>query len=210
MDQYHKFGFGNYIYDSNGNIVFDTNNNGIYDDNWGSNGVDDDNDWGPFKDEFGNTYIEPHEEFVDLNGNNIFDSDVGEGYLDFNGILQLLDFGLDGIPATDANQDGDYDDEGDIAPDYGEGNGVWDGETYVDLNGNSEWDVFQNNDLDGDGEPSVGENGVDEFDERDFSMNYGSLSSVYKDANDDGVDDYPEFNVRNCLLYTSPSPRDVP
>ena len=63
----------------------------------------------------------------------------------------LLDFGLDGVPANDANEDGDYDDEGDIAPDYGEGNGVWDGETYVDLNGNSEWDVFENNDLDGNG-----------------------------------------------------------
>ena len=45
--------------------------------------------------------------------------------------------------------------------------------------------------------PSIGENGVDEFDERDFSLNYGGLSNVYKDANDDGVDDYPEFNVRN-------------
>ena len=109
----------------------------------------------------------------------------------------LLDFGLDGVPANDANEDGDYDDEGDIAPDYGEGNGVWDGETYVDLNGNSEWDVFDNNDLDGNGLPSIGENGVDEFDERDFSLNYGGLSNVYKDANDDGVDDYPEFNVRN-------------
>ena len=32
VDQYHKFGFGDYLYDSNGNIVFDTNNNGIYDD----------------------------------------------------------------------------------------------------------------------------------------------------------------------------------
>ena len=56
---------------------------------------------------------------------------------------------------------------------------------------------FDNNDLDGNGLPSIGENGVDEFDERDFSLNYGGLSSVYKDANDDGVDDYPEFNVRN-------------
>ena len=197
VDQYHKFGFGDYIYDSNGNIVFDTNNNGVYDDDWGSNGIDDDKDWGPFKDDLGNAYQISREDFTDLNGNDLYDSDVGESYADIFGTLVLLDFGLDGVPANDANEDGDYDDEGDIAPDYGEGNGVWDGETYVDLNGNSEWDVFENNDLDGNGEASIGENGVDEFDERDFSLNYGGLSSVYKDANDDGVDDYPEFNVRN-------------
>ena len=177
LDEYHKFGFGNYTYDSDGNIVFDTNNNGIYADDWGSNGLDDDLDWGPYKDDLGNAYDIPYEPFTDLNGNGIYDSDVGEGYADFFGTLVLLDFGLDGIPALDANDDGDYDDDGDIPPDYGEGNGVWDGETFENLNGNTEiidgesvpiWDVFDNNDLDGDGKPSIGENGVDEFDEKDF------------------------------------------
>ena len=38
---------------------------------------------------------------------------------------------------------------------------------------------------------------MSEFDERDFSVDYGKLGNIYKDANDDGVDDYPEFNVRN-------------
>ncbi len=206
VDQYHKFGFGNYTYDSEGNIVFDTNDNGIYADDWGSNGLDDDDDWGPFKDDLGNAYDIPFEPFVDLNGNGVYDSDVAEGYAEIFGTFVLLDFGLDGIPADDANGDGDYDDEGDIAPDYGEGNGVWDGETFENLNGNSEiidgvstpiWDIFVNNDLDGDGRPSLGENGVDEFDEKDFSLNYGGLSRAYKDANDDGIEDYPEFNVRN-------------
>ena len=206
LDEYHKFGFGNYTYDSDGNIVFDTNNNGIYADDWGSNGLDDDLDWGPYKDDLGNAYDIPYEPFTDLNGNGVYDSDVGEGYADFFGTLVLLDFGLDGIPALDANDDGDYDDDGDIPPDYGEGNGVWDGETFENLNGNTEiidgesvpiWDVFDNNDLDGDGKPSIGENGVDEFDEKDFSMNYGGLTNKYKDANDDGIEDFPEFKVRN-------------
>ncbi|MDP6169671.1 MAG: TonB-dependent receptor [Candidatus Marinimicrobia bacterium] len=197
VDEYHKSGFGDYIYDSDGNIVFDTNNNGIYDDSWGSNGLDDDGDWGPYKDDLGNAWDDPYEEFVDLNGNGLYDSDVGETYADILGTLVLLDFGLDGVPADDANGDGDYDDDGDIAPDFGEGNGVWDGETYDDLNGNSEWDIFDNNDLDGNGQASEGEIGVDEFDEKDFSLNYGGLSPIYKDANDDGIDDFPEFKVRN-------------
>ena len=203
IDNLHKFGFGDYRYDSNGNLVFDTNNNGIYDDNWGSNGLDDDNDWGPYRDDFNNAYDVPYEPFVDLNGNGQFDADVGENFI-FGTIL--LDYGLDGIPANDENGDGDYDDEGDIAPDYGEGNGVWDGETFENLNNSTvivdgvaveTWDVFQNNDLDGNGAPSVGEAGVDEFDERDFRMNYGSRSKIYKDANNDGINDFPDFNVRN-------------
>ena len=197
IDPFHKFGFGDYTYDSNGNLVFDTNDNGIYSDSWGSDGLDNDNDWGLYKDNLGNAFDTPYEPFTDLNGNGIYDSDVAEGYADILGNLVLLDFGLDGIPADDINGDGDYDDEGEIAPDYGEGNGVWDGETYENLNGNNQWDIFENNDLDGNGEPSRGENGVDEFDERDFSLNYGGLSTKYKDANDDGIDDYPEFNVRN-------------
>ena len=103
----------------------------------------------------------PYEPFIDLNGNGLYDSDVGEGYIDIlgNGNLVLLDFGLDGIPAEDANGDGDYDDEGDIPPDADgtEGNGVWDGETFQNLNNSTiivdgesveTWDQFENNDLD--------------------------------------------------------------
>ena len=136
VDDRHKFGFGDYTYDSNGKIVFDTNQNGIYDDNWGSNGLDDDNDWGLYKDNYGNAYDIPYEPFVDLNGNGLYDPDVRESYADIFGTLVLLDFGLDGIPALDANEDGDYDDDGDVPPDADgtEGNGVWDGETFENLN----------------------------------------------------------------------------
>ena len=191
MDSTHKFGFGEYKYDSNGNIVFDTNKNGIYDDDWGSNGMDDDNDWGLYRDELGNAYDIPFEPFTDLNGNGVYDADVREGYADIFGTKVLLDFGLDGLPDTG---------------DFGEGNGVWDGETFENLNGNTEiidgasvpiWDIFSNNDTDGNGQPSPGENGVDEFDEKDFTIDYGGLPHVYKDANDDGIDDFPEFKVRN-------------
>ena len=116
VDDRHKFGFGDYTYDSNGRIVFDTNNNGIFDDDWGSNGLDDDNDWGLYRDNYGNAYDIPYEPFVDLNGNGLYDPDVRESYADIFGTLVLLDFGLDGIPALDANEDGDYDDDGDVPP----------------------------------------------------------------------------------------------
>ena len=198
IDPLHKFGFGSYKYDSNGNLVFDSNGNGVYNDNWGTNGQDDDGDWGIYKDDLGNAYDIPWEPFTDLNENGVYDEDFGENWLIFEwGDSVLLDFGIDGVPAQDNNDDGDYDDEGDIAPDFGENNGVWDREVFTNLNGNNTWDVFGNNDTDNDGMPSPGENGVDEFDERDFAINYGGLSSIYDDANDDGIADYPDFNVRN-------------
>jgi hypothetical protein len=42
-------GFGDYEYDEDGNIVFDSNKNDIYGDDWGNDGLDNDNDWAPFK-----------------------------------------------------------------------------------------------------------------------------------------------------------------
>ena len=84
------------------------------------------------------------EPFMDLNGNNLYDEDYCEQYADIFGTLVLLDYGLDGIPAEDANGDGDYDDYGDIPPDADgtEGNGIWDGETFEDLNQNEIWDCY--------------------------------------------------------------------
>ncbi len=73
------------------------------------------------------TYHGDCEPFVDLNGNNLYDADVGEGYADIFGTKVLLDFGLDGLPNTG---------------DYGEDNGVWDGETFEDLNENETWDCY--------------------------------------------------------------------
>ena len=88
------------------------------------------------------TYHDNCEPLVDLNGNNVFDSDVGESFANIVGNLVLIDFGLDGVLADDVNGDGDYDDEGDIAPDFGEGNGIWDGESFEDLNQNLIWDCY--------------------------------------------------------------------
>ena len=200
LDSTHKFGFGDYKYDSEGNIVFDTNNNEIYNDSWGSDGKDNDDDWGPFKDDLGNAFQISRETFIDLNDNDLFDEDYGEMWIDLGfGDPILLDWGLDGVESQDNNGDGDYDDDGDIPPDADgtEGNGIWDGETFTDLNGNDTWDIFGSNDTDGDGKPSPGEIGVDEKDEQDFTIDYGGLPRVYKDANDDGIEDYPEFKVRN-------------
>jgi len=70
----------------------------------------------------------------------------------------FLDWGIDQVRSVDINQDGDYDDEGDIAPDFGEGDGqynsggdgIWtdvvDGcplcgnESFIDRNGNGQYD----------------------------------------------------------------------
>tara|TARA_Y100000590_G_scaffold87238_2_gene97812 strand:- start:5574 stop:9770 length:4197 start_codon:yes stop_codon:yes gene_type:complete len=218
IDSAHGRGFGDYMYDSNGDIVFDTNDNGIFNDNWGTDGKDNDGDWGLYVDDNGSPFNVPEENFVDLNGTELFESDASEIFLDSDGdgiwdpaepFTDTNNNGTwdEGEPYTDLNNNGswtsqellfDYGlDRSDGTGDIGEGNGVWDGETFTDLNGNNNWDQFKYNDLDGNNAPSPGEMGVDEQDERDFSVNYGKLSSIYKDANDDGINDFPDFNVRN-------------
>ena len=217
-DFYHKSGFGDYTYDSEGNIVFDTNGNGIFNDNLGSNGLDDDGDWGLYIDSQNNPFSIPEEEFIDLNGNGSFEANVSEAFIDSDGDgswdnhepfedLNGNNTWDEGEAFTDENGNGIWNpaeflldfgiDRDNGTGDYGEGNGVWDGESFTDVNGNGIWEQFIFNDLDGDGLPSPNEVGVDERDEQDFSVNYGGLPNKYKDANDDGINDYPEFNVRN-------------
>ncbi len=62
--------------------------------------------------------------------------DYGTDGLNANGAPvgeELFDWGIDGIPARDLNNDGDYEDPYELAPDFGEGNGVFDeGESFVD------------------------------------------------------------------------------
>jgi hypothetical protein len=93
---------------------------------------------------------------------------------------------MDGLPNTN---------------DSGEGDGILSQEQFTDVNENGLYDDFIggliSNDLNGDGLPSPGEAGVDEPDEGDFHLNYGNLPNILMDANDDGVDDFPDFNVRN-------------
>ena len=219
VDSRHKSGLGNYLYDSEGNLVFDTNKNNVYGDDWGSDGLDNDNDWGLYIDQFNNPFDVSHEPLVDLNGNLEFDQNYSEIFIDNNGNgiwdsqEPLTDLNGDGIwnegeVFEDINGDGNWNpaeflldfgvDRVSGNGDYGEGNGIWDGESYTDLNGNGMWEIFTHNDLDNNLQPSTGEVGVDEIGEGDFHPNYGSLTNIYKDANDDGINDFPDFNVRNA------------
>jgi len=218
VDNDHKSGFGDYTYDSNGNIVFDTNNNGTFNDDWGSNGLDDDGDWGLYIDSQNNPFDVAQEDFIDLNGSGAFEPLASEFFLDadndgtWDNAEPFEDINGnntwdEGEEFTDLNGNGSYNqaellfdfgiDREDGSGDHGEGNGIWDGESFTDLNGNDLWEQFVFNDHDGNGKPSPNEVGVDERDEQDFSVDYGGLTNKYKDANDDGINDFPEFNVRN-------------
>jgi hypothetical protein len=159
LDSTHKFGFGDYKYDSEGNIVFDTNKNGVYDDDWGTNGKDDDGDWGPYIDANDKPWDVGEEDFDDLDGNGFHSS---EYYYDTNGngvwdpaepFTDLNENGSwdNGEPYTDLNGNELYSnaelfldwglDGAGNTGDYGEGNGVWDSEPILeDLNWNGVWD----------------------------------------------------------------------
>jgi hypothetical protein len=91
----------------------------------------------------GNGEMDGSEPFDDINGNGIWDdaeSSEGENFNDFNG-NGVYD---EGEPFTDDNNNGVWDDaepedyydwglDGvNSTGDYGEGNGIWDGETYID------------------------------------------------------------------------------
>ena len=70
---------------------------------------------------------------------------------------------------------------------------VDDGNIIFDTNNNGLYDDnWRSDGIDND------EDGViDENDEADFIMNYGGLPKLRYDANDDGIDDYPDFDVKN-------------
>ena len=115
---------GDYIWDEDEfTILFDT-----FTQDYGNDGIPGD----LHEDDYGNGEWERGEEIYQLSGN----------------IWVLRDFGLDGIQRQDTNGDGDYDDPEDIAPDFGEGDGVWQpGDGWVDANGNGLID--QPNNIDG-------------------------------------------------------------
>ena len=133
------------------------------------------------------------EYFTDVNENGIYDDgDSFNLFFDSNGDGEWTP----AEPYEDSNGDGEYSNSEYFVDSNGDG--IWNpNELLNDTNGNGIWDQFELNDIDGNGLPSIGEIGVDEADEGDFNLNYGNLSSIIMDANDDGVDDYP------CLLYTS-------
>ena len=164
-----------------GEFLADENFNGIWDDEE------------PYTEQNGVDGWQDEEYFTDVNGNGIYDD--GDS---FNLFFDTNDDGewTPAEPYEDLNDDGAYSNSEYFSD--SNGNDIWDpNEPLNDINGNGVWDHFELNDIDGDGLPSIGEIGVDEPDEGDFNLNYGDLSNVLMDANDDGVDDYPDFNVRN-------------
>ena len=90
-----------------------------------------------------NGFWDSGEEFIldtdstlhDYNRNNSFD---------FYTTDEWDDFGIDNIQAIDGNNDNDYEDDVDIAPDTGEGNGEWDpGELLIeDYNNDGKWNDY--------------------------------------------------------------------
>ena len=148
--------------------------------------------------------------------------DVGRGYIDGidndgdGGIDEGIDKGIDEpgeiwYDGIDNDSDGDideYDEIGDQWLDrFGSNFSSWnqpkggfgeysfdsDGNIIFDTNGN---DVY-NDSWGSDGIDNDEDGNIDEVDESDFVINYGGLPKIIKDANDDGIDDYPDFNVRN-------------
>ena len=81
------------------------------------------------------------------------------------------------------------------SPDGGFGEYMFDedGNIIFDTNGN---DTFNDN-WGSDGNDNDGDGSIDESDEGDFVINYGGLPKIIKDANDDNINDYPDFNVKN-------------
>ena len=93
----------------------------------------------------------PGDPFIDMSGDD--ELQLGECITLFGGFVPYSDCdrGLDGILSIDINDDGIYDQEGEIAPDFGESDGIWqpgdgwidDGDGYVD--DNSESGITQDN-----------------------------------------------------------------
>lgn len=168
-------------------------------------------------DPYGRYYLE--------NGIVLYDlgyDDVGRGYIDGidndgdGNIDEGIDKGIDEagevwFDGVDNDSDGEIDEVDEIGDAwldrFGSNLHTWDaprggfGEYSFDEKGNIIFDTNGNdiyNDTWGnDGIDNDEDGNVDEVDESDFVINYGGLPKIVKDANDDGIDDYPDFNVKN-------------
>ena len=162
--------------------------------------------------------------FLD-NGMILYDlgyEDIGRGYIDGidnDGDGQIdegIDLGIDEpgevwFDGVDNDGDGQIDEEDETGTTwlerFGTYYGTWDidkggfGEYKFDDKGDMIFDTnrngIYNDDWRSDGIDNDEDGMVDENDEADFIMNYGSLPKLMYDANDDGIDDYPDFNVKN-------------
>ena len=168
---------------------------------------------------------DPYGRYYLDNGIVLYDlsySDVGRGYIDGidndgdGAIDEGIDKGIDEpgeiwFDGIDNDGDGnidEYDEIGDVWRDrFGNYYGNWSidkggfGEYKFDKNGDIIFDTNGNNIYNdtwgSDGIDNDNDGTIDEVDESDFVINYGGLPKIVKDANDDGIDDYPDFNVKN-------------
>ena len=162
--------------------------------------------------------------FLD-NGIVLYDvdyDDIGRGYIDGidndgdgavdegidNGIDENGEIWFDGI---DNDGDGEIDEDDEVGTvwleRFGSYYGSWDidqggfGDYKFDEDGNILFDTNRNgifnDNLGFDGKDNDEDGQIDESDEKDFVMNYGDLPQILNDANNDGIDDYPDFNVKN-------------
>jgi outer membrane receptor protein involved in Fe transport len=168
---------------------------------------------------------DPYGRYFLENGVILYDldyDDVGRGYIDGidndgdGNIDEGIDKGIDEpgeiwFDGIDNDGDGDIDEYDEIGDKWldrfgsyygtydnpGGGFGEYtfdeDGNIIFDTNGNDKYnDNWGTDNVDNDGDGLT-----DEIDESDFVINYGGLPKIVKDANDDGLNDYPDFNVRN-------------
>ncbi|GIS71809.1 MAG: hypothetical protein CM1200mP10_13860 [Candidatus Neomarinimicrobiota bacterium] len=129
--------------------------------------------WGVTEDRIGKKYADG----IDNNFDGQIDESIDEGIDDpaeawYEGLIMM---GM--VKSMNWMKRSGFTDPGrQTAPGYGFGDFTYtaDGKLVFDTNGDG---IYE---------------GVD-----DFKMNYGGLTTVIKDANGDGLDDYPDFDVEN-------------
>ncbi|MFL2989114.1 MAG: TonB-dependent receptor domain-containing protein [Candidatus Neomarinimicrobiota bacterium] len=168
---------------------------------------------------------DPYNRYFLDNGIILYDldySDLGKRYIDGidndgdgevdegidKGIDENVERWIDGIDNDGDGEIDEADEIGDVWLDRIESKyGTWNlpnggfGDYEFDEEGNLIFDSNRNgtfnDDWGRDGIDNDGDNDIDELGEGDFVVNYGDLPRIVKDSNNDGIDDYPDFNVKN-------------
>ena len=168
---------------------------------------------------------DPYNRYFLDNGIILYDldySDLGKRYIDGidndgdgevdegidKGIDENVERWIDGIDNDGDGEIDEADEVGDVWLDRIESKyGTWNlpnggfGDYEFDEEGNLTFDSNRNgtfnDDWGRDGIDNDGDNDIDELGEGDFVVNYGDLPRIVKDSNNDGIDDYPDFNVKN-------------
>ena len=167
-----------------------------------SNGIDDDGDWVPWEDIYGNGVWDSTETFYDYGLDGLPDTD-DEG--EENGEIDWLDYGIDGLRSQDepgynpwGNPDPNHDNYGDWNCSDGydnDGDGLIDDEDLNEDGGCDDWgtendEIYQSEET---GEPFLDVNGI--FDPQDKLKN---------DVGQDGCRDEFEDGVGGCYEVENP------